>query len=57
MVSNAFYNSIKIISVKKPFLNPIIILSVICPRQMLVDGFFENQIEICGEFSFCLKMF
>ena len=49
MVSNAFCKSIKIILVKRLFSNPVVILSVRCPRQVLksVENFAFTQELLC----------
>ena len=51
MVSNAFCKSIKIIPVKRPLSNPVVILSVRCPRQVW-NSFCGSQTEIYKEFCF-----
>ena len=43
LVSDTFCKLIKIIPVKRPFWNPVVILSVRCPRQV----FSKNQTETC----------
>ena len=48
-MSNAFCKSIKIIPVKGLFSNPVVILSVRCPRQVLksVENFAFTQKLLC----------
>ena len=57
MVSNAFCKSIKIIPVKRPFSNPVVILSVRCPRQVLVKYFFWKPDWNLYRILFLLKTF
>ena len=41
-MSNSFCRSIKTIQVKRPFSNPVVILTVRCPKQVFAEKFFSK---------------
>ena len=67
MVSNAFCKSIKTTPVKRPFSNPVVILSVRCPRQVFISEmsktivsrvvFPKTQVESAQNFVLTQKLF